>query len=178
LTSKLEDFVGHANQYSDMDAFFPLKTIGSFIIDNRMNTPVVKWQFPKMKKVLSCDSGYYRNAMLKNNSNNIGFNTEVSSYTRVINDLSQLFSSSSSYSGTSEYYQVASQLIPEQKTVNPWLYFKIGNVPYSVEVNLPKGSWQAGHVYTYNLTVSFAGPKFNVIVKEYTSPFNTFEASI
>lgn len=177
LTSNLNNFARYAtSRYSDMDAFFPLKTIGSFIIDNRRNTPVVKWQFPKMKKVLENNYEHY-NAILENLQSDIAFNPNRTGITSGYANFYTLFNNGSNYSG-SDCIQVAGQLIPEQKTVNPWLFFKMNGTYYALEVNLPKGTWQAGHVYTYNLIVNFAGPKFNVVVENYTSPFHTEDVSI
>jgi len=175
VMSNLEDIASNANRFSDMDALFPLKTIGSFIIDSRKNTPVVKWYFPPIQKVLKDHASFYKNAILENKQTKLDLNPEVSS-SGYITTISSLFNNSgSSYSG--EYRQVAGQLIPEQKIVNPWLFLKINDAPYAMEVNLPKGTWQAGHVYTYNLTISFAGPKFNVVVEDYASPFHSEDVS-
>jgi len=172
LMSNLQHIASHAGDFtdSDMDALFPLKTIGSFIIDNRKNTPVVKWQFPKMKKVLESNSALYINAILSNQQTDIAFNA-TASVARTSG--SDNFYTRFDGTNADKYVQVLGQLIPEQKTVNPWLFFEMNGKYYALEANLPKGTWQAGHIYTYNLIVNFAGPTFNVEVEKYTSPFAT-----
>ena len=170
---------------SKFDDYLPLKTVGSFLIDNKLNTPVVGWKFPKLSETetwtnlqdYSDGADYYKNggyAVLSNKENSSDFNT--TNPVDRLNNPTDLIESSSM--NPNEYYQVAGQLIPEQKIVNPWIYFTVDNKPYLTEVNLPKGVWQAGHVYTYNLTLSFKGPKFTVSVEDYASPFEVFDATL
>lgn len=168
---------------SKFDDYLPLKTVGSFLIDNRLNTPVVGWQFPKLSEADTWNNlqdysdglGNYKDggyAVLDNKEISSDFNT-----TNPIDraNPTDLIDNSMNHD---EYYQAAGQLIPEQKIVNPWIYFTIDNKPYLTEVNLPKGVWQAGHVYTYNLTLSFKGPKFNVVVEDYDTSFVPFDATL
>ena len=173
-----------AGYMSRFDDYLPLKTVGSFLIDNHLNTPVVGWKFPKLSETVTWDNlkeysdglggikyeegGY---AVLDNKETSSDFN----SYTTLQANPNDLIDSGMSLD---TYYQAAGQLIPEQKIVNPWIFFTIDNKPYLTEVNLPKGVWQAGHVYTYNLTLSFKGPKFTVSVEDYASPFEVFEATL
>ena len=168
---------------SKFDDYLPLKTVGSFLIDNHLNTPVVGWKFPKLSEtetwtnLQEYDDGadYYKNggyAVLSNKENSSDFNT-----TNPIGQANPTDLIETSMS-PDVFYQAAGQLIPEQKIVNPWIYFTIDNKPYLTEVSLPKGVWQAGHVYTYNLTLSFKGPKFTVSVEDYASPFEVFDATL
>lgn len=171
-----------ADNKSKFDDYLPLKTVGSFLIDNSLNTPVVGWQFPKLSETSTWTNlrdysdglGKYEEggyAVLSNKEISSDFN----SYASTLASETDLIDSGMS---VDTYYQAAGQLIPEQKIVNPWIYFTINNKPYLTEVNLPKGVWQAGHVYTYNLTLSFKGPKFDVVVEDYASPFEVFEATL
>ena len=172
-----------SDNLSKFDDYLPLKTVGSFLIDNRLNTPVVGWQFPKLSETSTWDNLKYYNdglgatyeeggyAVLSNKETMFDFN----SYASELANETDLVDSGMT---PDKYYQAAGQLIPEQKIVNPWIYFTINNKPYLTEVNLPKGVWQAGHVYTYNLTLSFKGPKFDVVVEDYASPFEVFEATL
>ncbi len=177
-----------ASNLSNFDDYLPLKTVGSFLIDNSLNTPVVRWQFPKLSeastwtnlKDYSDGLDTYENggyAVLSNKETTYSeFNSSASDY---FSDPKNLLNGV--HSGTlaaSTYYQAAGQLIPEQKIVNPWIYFTINDKPYLTEVNLPKGVWQAGHVYTYNLTLSFKGPQFTVLVKDYDTSFGQFDATL
>lgn len=171
------------------DDYLPLKTVGSFLIDNSLNTPVVRWQFPKLSeadtwnnlKDYNDGAGEYEYggyAVLSNKETNYSeFNSSVSDYFTVPMDLLDALNSGNSIEA-STYYQAAGQLIPEQKIVNPWIYFTIDGKAYLTEVNLPKGVWQAGHVYTYNLTLSFNGPKFTVEVKDYESPIESLVSTL
>lgn len=176
-----------ANYYDD---YLPLKTVGSFLIDNSLNTPVVRWQFPKLSEAATWnnlkdytdglgtydDGGY---AVLSNKEKTYTqFNTSVTDCFTDPMDLFAGLDTGGSSIATSTYYQAAGQLIPEQKIVNPWIYFTIDGKVYLTEVNLPKGVWQAGHVYTYNLTLSFEGPKFTVEVKDYESPIESLVSTL
>ena len=168
---------------SKFDDYLPLKTVGSFLIDNSLNNPVVGWQFPKLSEDetwtnlqdYSDDAGNYKvggYAILSNKEKSTDFNNPFgyANPTDLIEDSMT----------PNEFYQAAGQLIPEQKIVNPWIWFyDNSNKCYLTEVNLPKGVWQAGHVYTYNLTLSFAAkPKFTVSVEDYVSPFEVFDATL
>ena len=181
----LDGFMDAASENrSKFDDYLPLKTVGSFLIDNSLNTPVVGWKFPKLSetetwtnlKNYSNGVGKYKDggyAVLSNKENSSDFNT--TNPTGRLDNPTDLIENSMNHN---EYYQAAGQLIPEQKIVNPWIYFTIENKPYLTEVNLPKGVWQAGHVYTYNLTLSFKGPKFTVSVEDYDTSFVPFDATL
>lgn len=173
-----------SSNLSNFDDYLPLKTVGSFLIDNSLNTPVVGWQFPKLSETSTWNhlkdysdglgSRTYENggyAVLSNKEAMFDFNSYAS---ELANEM-DLVSSGMDHD---KFYQAAGQLIPEQKIVNPWIYFTIKDKPYLTEVNLPKGVWQAGHVYTYNLTLSFKGPQFIVSVKDYDTSFGPFDATL
>ncbi len=172
-----------SDNLSKFDDYLPLKTVGSFLIDNSLNTPVVGWKFPKLSETetwtnlqdYSDGLGNYKDggyAVLDNKEISSDFNTTNPTDRANPTDLIE------NSMNPNEYYQAAGQLIPEQKIVNPWIYFTIENKPYLTEVNLPKGVWQAGHVYTYNLTLSFKGPKFTVSVEDYDTSFVPFDATL
>lgn len=169
---------------SKFDDYLPLKTVGSFLIDNSLNTPEVGWKFPKLSDADTWNNLKKYNDGLANNYKEGGYavlsNKETSSDFNTTNpvdrtDPRDLINNSMN---ANKYYQAAGQLIPEQKIVNPWIWFTIDDKPYLTEVNLPKGVWKAGHVYTYNLTLSFKGPKFDVVVEDYASPFDVIYATL
>jgi len=197
VSCKLEDVMSafmnaaeSANLANYYDDYLPLKTVGSFLIDNSLNTPVVGWKFPKLSEsdtwanlkeyndgLAHYDDGGY--AVLSNKEKTYSeFNSSISDcFADPMNLLDGLESGGSSFA-TSTYYQAAGQLIPEQKIVNPWIYFTIDNKTYLTEVNLPKGVWQAGHVYTYNLTLSFNGLNFKVEVENYESSIESLVSTL
>ncbi len=142
------------------DAYMPLKKVGDFVIDNTMNTPVAEWHLYQWDDVSDAVYSDYANVMLRNDAD---INSTINSYA------SQTMSTSFS-SGYSDYLQAGSQLIPEQPTVNPWLYYKIDGRPYLTEVNIPRGIWERGHVYTYNLNLTFGDMRFTVEVEQYDGP--------
>ena len=152
------------NFYSQMaspsyDAYFPLKKVGDFVIDNTRNTPVAEWHLYQWDFATDDMQSDYSHARLKNESINSSINTYASQM------MSNTFNS-----GYSDYLQAGSQLIPEQPTVNPWLYYKIEDTPYLTEVNIPRGIWERGHVYTYNLSLTFGDMRFTVVVEPYDTP--------
>ena len=150
--------------YSNMstpsyDAYMPLKKVGDFVIDNTRNTPVAEWHLYQWDIASDAISSQYYNTMLLNDNINSSINTYASQM--MYNTFN---------SGYSDYLQAGSQLIPEQPTVNPWLYYKIDGTPYLTEVNIPRGIWERGHVYTYNLNLTFGDMRFTVVVEPYDTP--------
>lgn len=140
------------------DAYMPLKKVGDFVIDNTRNTPVAEWSLYHWDDVSGAVNSEYENARLLNDG---GINSSINSYASE--------TMSSSFTSGSDYLQAGSQLIPEQPTVNPWLYYKIDGTPYLTEVNIPRGIWERGHVYTYNLNLTFGDMRFDIAVEPYVN---------
>lgn len=139
------------------DAYMPLKKVGDFVIDNTRNTPVAEWHLYQWNAVSDAVQSDYANVKLRNDAS---INSSINSYA----------TQTMSTSFTSDYLQAGSQLIPEQPRVNPWLYYKIDGTPYLTEVNIPRGIWERGHVYTYNLKLTFGDMRFTIDVEPYDAP--------
>ena len=170
---------------NNIGKYLTLKTIGTFTVDNSKNHLDAYWYlgaWDNLNRYGDFTSNLGEYAYLKNLANlghdtqntrlnkfdksrSHGYHGDVSSFKYL--EYSDTPSSSEEVLLTGDFIQVAEQLIPEQKTVNPWLYYQLGDAFYLTEVNLPKGTWQMGHAYIYNLTLEFTGAQFRVYVDNY-----------
>ena len=149
--------------------YLTLKTVGTFVIDNSKNNLEAYWYLGNWSKLSNWDTYYdsinhgqgfsYLGNFIEENSINSGKDKrEIDMSSGYIDNY---------FSDPDVYYQVCSQLIPEQPVVNPWLRYWIGGKIYLTEINLPRGTWQRGHAYIYNLKLNFDGVKFTVTVDDY-----------
>lgn len=160
------------NFHNDMsspsyDAYMPLKKVGDFVIDNTMNTPVAEWHLYQWNAVSNAVGTDYHNVRLLNDAD---INSAINTYTTEKMD--------TDFYSDANYRQAGSQLIPEQPTVNPWLYYKIDGTPHLTEVNIPRGIWERGHVYTYNLSLTFGDMRFTIGVEPYDDPIDVIQKDL
>ena len=151
--------------------YLSLKTVGTFIVDNSKNNLEASWYLGNWNLL---DKNYWETYYSASGYAGEGYaylqNKDVSEEINTVSNREDLYFSKdlNDYGFLQDtYYRVAAQLVPEQEIVNPWLRYRIGNHIYLTEVNLPRGTWQMGHAYIYNLKLNFNGVKFNVTVKPY-----------
>ena len=153
-----------------------LKTVGTLTIDNSRINLTAKWTTP------TAYLENYRDPMKGHYLNNFDEGS-----------VSLLNSFASSYEGDPEFYLESYDnpeanrprqygdplMLPVQPVANAYLWYEIMSGAskgcYLYDLNLPRGVWQAGHVYIYNLYLDFTGVNFYVEVEpwEYlSSEFN------
>lgn len=148
-----------------------LKTVGTLTIDNSRYNLTAKWTTPKAYLE------NYRSEM----KNHYTFRHDEGILSPFNTENITLHSSGSvSYQSAEEFYiynednnqnyQYGDPLmLPVQPVANAYLWYQIERGPsagyYLYDLNLPRGTWQAGHVYIYNLYLSFSDAKFTVEVE-------------
>jgi hypothetical protein len=145
-----------------------LRTVGTLTIDNSRVNLTAKWTLP---------TGYlsnYTSYMKDEDHYTFDFTSSSISALNVLPG-----SASPSFQNDPEFYlstdasawlQYGNPLmIPVQSVANAYLWYQICNGPsagyYLYDLNLPRGIWQAGHVYIYNIYPHFTGAKFTIEVE-------------
>ena len=147
---------------SNVEEQITLKTVGTLTIDNSRNKTEARW-----------DLHYLKNYAKTIGKTHFYLNEKASTVSPLNKHVNSFLSSLGSPDGGStfnatEYHQIAEELlIPEQPKQNFWIYYKVGDNYYISEVNVPRGVWQMGHVYIYNLELNLSTPRFTVQVQEY-----------
>ena len=66
------------------------------------------------------------------------------------------------------WYQLGSEmLVPVQPKPNFSIYYKMNGKYYLYEVNAPRGTWEMGKKYIYNITINFTSVSFDCDVQEW-----------
>jgi hypothetical protein len=190
------DFSSEFQSAADVAKYLTLKTVGTFTYDNSRNTPVASWDLSKWGELTSYYSviksgvgsdfqyaGIDRNITSEDmdNPNHPNHNTlhnmnNYSDYYGLVYNTNlrdvtahQAGDDPDWTNNPTNYVQVGQQFIPEQKNVNPWLLITLdGENFFLKEINIPRGYWQKGHVYIYNISLEImGGTKFTVNVQPY-----------
>lgn len=136
---------------------------GDFIVDNHLHTPVAYWDNLALGTGLIDEDADNASALNTLCSRVLGFgNGMAASMTGTVDDL---------------YQAGHTLLVPEQEKTNFVIEYQFGaNSPQLLEVNSPRGTWEMGKVYIYNVHITNVGlVEFELDVQEYVqgvdSPF-------
>ena len=131
-----------------------LNTIGDLTIDNSKNKLEAKWSNLDKDIDKAKLQGDHRSA------------TNTQSITDVIEPVEP---GSGSISATEdEWYQLGSELlVPVQPKPNFSIYYKMNGKYYLYEVNAPRGIWEMGKKYIYNITINWTAVDFDCDVVEW-----------
>lgn len=158
----LSNYLNSLTGASYLADFLPLKTVGTFVVDNSKNNLEAYWDLDKYAELTA-----YESAMKDVNRMYLANLSAVPSYNAAADGgiaASDKFPvTATDYAD--KFYQMGHQFIPEQPTVNPYLYYTVNGQTFITEINLPRGTWMMGHYYTYNITLDFNGLNFDVTVE-------------
>ena len=165
--------------FSNWDATDPSKDLSSYVsvIKNGIQSNHFQYVAPNMDDNGSgsgptdvANSNHPNASIVNNTTGHQSTFYKLNLQEKLCNVVTDQASDDPDYVGDpTSFVQVGEMLIPEQATVNPWLLFTPdGDHYYLKEVNLPRGTWQRGHAYIYNISFPFNGSaSFTVNVSTY-----------
>jgi hypothetical protein len=153
----LKDYIyGTTSAFSSPDEKnVTLYTKGDLTIDNSKNKLEAKWS-----NVLKDDMNY--ELKYDSNYNVVSCQNTNSSVTQVL-DPASLGSPNED-----QWYQLGNELlVPVQPKPNFSIYYKMNDLYYLYEVNAPRGIWEMGKKYIYNVTINWTAVNFTCDVEEW-----------